>query len=188
MPRRPNERAMSIGQRAERPKPLPSAPVLELVDQFVPYRMARIEFRLSIVANAIARRFGVARIALRVIAVLARHEKMRISALAERTPLRISALSRILTDMERQGLVARGRVARGAASGDQRAVAVSLTQAGRDLADRVHALFHKINSLLLANFSAEERRSLIGLLRRLEDGAAVVEVQFAAKTRPRRKR
>ena len=36
-----------------------------------------------------------ARAALRVVAVLAEHEKMRISALAERTPLRISALSRI---------------------------------------------------------------------------------------------
>lgn len=69
---------------------------------------------------------------LRVLLIVARHGPLNINGLAERLGAIPSSTSRLCDRLESAGFLTRGSVAR-----DRREVAVSLTQAGRELLDEL---------------------------------------------------
>ena len=66
----------------------------------------------------------------------------------------------------------KGLVKRKPCPGDRRAVYAAITPAGRKLMDRIFPLHAKAIAAATASLTAEEKRTAIGLLRRLGQGAA----------------
>jgi DNA-binding MarR family transcriptional regulator len=74
----------------------------------------------------------------------------------------MGALTRVVDDLERRGLVRRERSRR-----DRRAVEIAVTAAGRRAADGCKRLIVELLNELVAPFSAPEISTLIGLLQRV---------------------
>lgn len=80
----------------------------------------------------------------------------------------IGSLTRMLSRMEKRGLIERAR-----SESDRRVVHLELTEAGRDLANRMPAIFTRVLNRFFAGFSRDEVQTLRGLLQRvLENGCA----------------
>jgi DNA-binding MarR family transcriptional regulator len=102
----------------------------------------------------------------------------------------MGALTRVVDELERQGLLRRERSVR-----DRRAVEIALTAAGRRQAESGKRVLLELLNALVAPFTAHELDTLIALLQRLmghlhsaaEPPAPVVPAHQAA-ARPRRKR
>jgi DNA-binding MarR family transcriptional regulator len=149
-------------------------------DRFVPGLIARAHFRMSLVAEELARRRGHPRPMLRLLLVLRDRGQHRVSDVAKRAGMRISVVSRLLYAMERRGLVLRDRPQ----GGDARAVTVALTESGQAMAALNVADCRRVEAALLAGFGTEDWRALIRLLRRLMDNIPLLEAEFGVKARP----
>jgi DNA-binding MarR family transcriptional regulator len=100
---------------------------------------------------------------LRVLAIL-RDRRLRMSALADYLGLERSTMSGLVDRAVKRGLLERG-----AADGDGRAVEVSLTAEGRELADRGAAQVREALVPRTSVLSAVEQRRLQSLLEKLVD-------------------
>ena len=101
---------------------------------------------------------------MRVFGIL-RDRRPRMAELAQFLGLEKSTMSGLVDRAERRGLLARGR-----AEDDGRAVEVFLTEAGRELAESVHAEVVRTLAPTTGHLSAKERRALTGLLERMLAG------------------
>lgn len=81
--------------------------------------------------------------------------------------LRRSTISSLLTTLEKKGLILRVPVAH-----DARLKRLVLTEAGKDLGDRVMGHFTGLNSILVSNLDEEERETLHRILEKVELGLA----------------
>jgi DNA-binding MarR family transcriptional regulator len=99
---------------------------------YLPYLLNRVGFAVSESFGAVLETERLTLPMWRVMAVLHHYGAQRISDLAELTSIEMSTLSRLLNGMERRRLTGRKR-----ATGDARAVYVSLTQRGRTLTEKL---------------------------------------------------
>jgi len=82
----------------------------------------------------------------------------------------IGSLTRMLSRMEKRGLIERVR-----SESDRRVVHLEVTQAGRDLADRMPAIYTHALNRFFAGFTSGDVDTLRGLLKRILDNGAATE-------------
>lgn len=98
----------------------------------------------------------------RVLAVLWSSSPLKFGHLAQLTALPPSTLSRVLNNLERDGLVVRAPC-----KDDARAVTISPTQSGLAEVKRIFPHAQKLQRIALAGFSADEAEFLIRMLKRV---------------------
>lgn len=130
--------------------------------QFLPYLINRAGVRLAVNFARDIAGTGVALQEWRVLAVLAATGEQRLSDLADLTSIDLSTLSRLVTRMARQGLVARLN-----GNADRRERRIALTQRGRDRTRAIIPTARRYERLAVAGFSAAQERELKQLLRRV---------------------
>jgi MarR family transcriptional regulator, organic hydroperoxide resistance regulator len=130
--------------------------------QFLPYLINRAGVRLAVNFARDIADTGVALQEWRVLAVLAATGEQRLSDLADLTSIDLSTLSRLVTRMARQGLVARLN-----GNADRRERRIALTQRGRDRTRAIIPTARRYERLAVAGFSAAQERELKQLLRRV---------------------
>jgi DNA-binding MarR family transcriptional regulator len=97
-----------------------------------------------------------------VIATLGRFERLTATALSDETCHDMGALTRIVDDLEAEGLVRRERTER-----DRRVVEIALTPQGRRYLQTGKRLVVELLNSLVAPFSRDELETLIALMQRL---------------------
>lgn len=132
------------------------------LDQFLPYLINRAGVRLAVNFARDIADTGVALQEWRVLAVLAATGEQRLSDLADLTSIDLSTLSRLVTRMARQGLVARLN-----GNADRRERRIALTARGRDRTRAIIPTARRYERLALTGFSAAQERELKQLLRRV---------------------
>lgn len=116
-----------------------------------------------------------------VIAILGRYERLTATALSEETCHDMGALTRIVDDLEEEGLVRRERTER-----DRRVVEIALTPQGRRYLQTGKRLVVGLLNSLVDPFSRQELETLIALLQRLM--ARLQEAQVTiSPTQPQQK-
>lgn len=137
------------------------------LDDYLPYLVNRVATRFVATFSRDLRESGIALPMWRVLAVLWHHGPMRLGALAERTTIELSTLSRSIGGMERRGLVTRRRE-----EPDARAVQVALTESGSALTQRLIPAALACEAAALRVLSAGEAEELRRLLRRTHEALA----------------
>jgi DNA-binding MarR family transcriptional regulator len=132
------------------------------LDEYVPYLLNRAGARIAQSFAEEMRALGTSLQAWRVLAALRDRDNQRVSDLSTHTSIEISTLSRLLDGMQRQGLVARRRMAR-----DGRVVTVRVTAAGRRLTGRIVPIAERYERVAVSGLSAVETATLKRLLRLL---------------------
>ena len=140
-----------------------------ILDEFLPYRLARLSSKVSTtIARAYDKEFGLSIPEWRVIAILGRFPGLSAVEVAEHTFLDKVAVSRAVTK-----LLKAGRVDRQFADADRRRSILNLSEAGRDVHDRVASLALAFERDLIADLSEEDvatlNRLMDGLLERASD-------------------
>lgn len=116
-----------------------------------------------------------------VIANLGRYERLTATALSEETCHDMGALTRIVDDLEEEGLVRRERTER-----DRRVVEIALTPQGRKYLQTGKRLVVELLNSLAEPFSRQELETLIALLQRMM--ARLQEAQMTTlPTQPQQK-
>ena len=133
-------------------------------DDLLPQLIHRNENRMTVRFNRRAKRYGVDAQAWRVLGALLDTDDQRVGELQEHASIDLSTLSHLLTRLSRDGLVRRQRV-----GDDHRSVFVSLTPAGRALAEKIAPLAKEHEELALAGFDEDEARKLKEMLKRVAD-------------------
>ena len=130
----------------------------------IPYLLFQMVSRLSSAMLEHARPLGITVARFRVLAQLVDTDGIRIRDLVRECAVEQSAMSRVVDQLERDGLVTRR-----AGSGDNRAVTVWLTAEGRKTYEAAfpHAL--DVVNEATGDLSDAEVRQLIGLLQRMLD-------------------
>lgn len=138
------------------------------VGSYLLYLLAAASDKASAQFHAQVREAGLRVPEWRVLACLHDNEAMMITGLAELSLLEQSRMTRIIEQMESKGLVRRGSDAR-----DKRRVRVSLTETGRQTADRLVALARRhedeLLSVLADTDAARVKPVLQALLKRLAE-------------------
>jgi DNA-binding MarR family transcriptional regulator len=116
-----------------------------------------------------------------VIATLGRYERLTATTLSEETCHDMGALTRIVDDLEEEGLVRRERTER-----DRRVVEIALTPQGRRYIQTGKRLVVELLNSLAEPFSRQELETLIALLQRLMARLQETEMTTLA-TQPRQK-
>jgi DNA-binding MarR family transcriptional regulator len=113
-----------------------------------------------------------------LLACLAEEHEITQQELARRASSDPSTIRAMLVLLEGRGLVARPRH-----PADNRARVVTLTAKGRRLFDRLRKTSEPIRMQMLAGFSADEARSLVGGLRRVIDNMAIEKARRSPQSR-----
>ena len=106
----------------------------------------------------------------RVCVALHHKAHQRLSELASHTSTEPSTLSRVV-----DGLLQRGLLVRDRSGEDARALALSLTEAGRDLTLRIIPLAQLYERVSLAGLTNAQAESLRDMLRKVYDNMAVLD-------------
>lgn len=138
------------------------------IDDFLPYLLNRIATRLNHDLLEDLRPLKITVSRWRVLAVLMARDGRSIGELAVYTVTKQSALSRVVDQMERDGLVVRRP-----GNADSRVVDVYLTAEGRKLFEVIlpKALSHFRRAV--GGFSREDAKTLTGLLHRVLDNVRI---------------
>ncbi|GAB3379391.1 MarR family winged helix-turn-helix transcriptional regulator [Lysobacter fragariae] len=141
------------------------------LDNFLPYRLSVLSNRVSqTIAGAYARRFGLGVTEWRVIAVLGRYPGLSANAVAARTAMDKVAVSRTVAR-----LLERGLLQREIHDDDRRRSVLALSGDGYGIYDEVVPVALEYEQRLLAPLDADERVQLDALLRKLNEGVALLE-------------
>ena len=134
---------------------------------FFPYRLAVLANAVSqVMAQVYGERFALSRDEWRVIAALQERGEMRTTEVIAHTTLDKMQVSRAVTRLESDGLIARVEAAE-----DRRNRVLSLTTAGKALVKKIVPLVLAREEFLLARLSAEERSALDTAMRKLQAAA-----------------
>jgi DNA-binding MarR family transcriptional regulator len=138
------------------------------LERFVPYRLSVASNAVSdVIAGAYRALFGLTVAEWRLVTVLAERGRETQFGLGAATRMDKVTVSRAAI-----ALVDRGLVERGPNPDDKRSHLLSMTEAGRLLYDQVAPKALALEKTLLADFSAEEVRTLKAMLARIEAAAA----------------
>ena len=132
------------------------------LEQFLPYLLNRAGARIAAAFNVEMRQIGASLQVWRVLAALREKDGRRMGDLSETTSIEVSTLTRLVDNMEKDGLVVRRRD-----SGDARAIALHVTASGRRLTQRIVPIAERYEAVALKGFTAGEVAVLKKALRRL---------------------
>ena len=124
--------------------------------------LARVSRQVKGAASEALREVGVHAGQNFVLDELAREDSLTPGELARRLGVEVSTITRTAQRMEASGLVRREPD-----RGDARLVRVALTDEGRSIAAQLPALLGEVYDQALAGLTADERRTLTVLLRRV---------------------
>lgn len=147
------------------------APPLRL-DDYLPYLINRAGVSLALRFGTDLRNAGITLQDWRVLAALRERDGLRLTELAARTSIEVSTLSRMVS-----GLEATGRVRRDRDSGDARAIAIRLTEAGAALTATLIPAAAMLERTALTGLSDAEASQLKSLLHRVYGNLAASGVE-----------
>jgi DNA-binding MarR family transcriptional regulator len=136
---------------------------LGVLDGLVGYHIRRAS---SVFGNDFARAVaneGMRQVPFAILSVIAAKPGIRQGAAGEALGIKRANMVALINE-----LVEAGHVDRRSAEEDRRAFALFLTESGQATLDRCVALLLAHEERLLGDFTAEERETLIGLIRRIE--------------------
>lgn len=137
------------------------------LDRFLPYRLSVASNAVSTrISTAYRKRFGLKIAEWRLITILAENARATPASLGDATRMDKIAISRAATT-----LIERGLVAADDNPSDGRSHYLSLTDDGRALYAEIAPIALITEERLFRDFSADERRLLDDLLRRIERAA-----------------
>jgi DNA-binding MarR family transcriptional regulator len=131
---------------------------------FVPYLLYRITSHLDRALRSRLRRSGINISRWRVLGILKDHGRMNMSQIVEQTIIEQPTVSRIVDQLEREGLAVRETCGE-----DSRFVQVRLTQVGESAFKEIYPIATKHQNQALMGFEKEEIESLIGYLERIHN-------------------
>ena len=140
------------------------------LEQYLPYLLNRAGARIAAAFNAEMRQIGASLQVWRVLAALREQDGRRMGDLSKTTSIEVSTLTRLVDNMEKDGLVARRRE-----SGDARAISLHVTPSGRRLTQRIMPIAERYESVALKGFTAGETAVLKKALRRLYENMDALE-------------
>ena len=129
---------------------------------YLPYLLNRAGSRIATAFGEEMRPLGASLQIWRVLAALREQDVRRMGDLSHTTSIEVSTLTRLVDNMEKQGLLARRRDA-----SDTRAVLVQVTAAGKQLTRRILPIAERYEKVALKGFGAAEAETLKAALRRL---------------------
>jgi DNA-binding MarR family transcriptional regulator len=132
------------------------------LDGYLPYLLNRAGARIASAFGEEMRGLGTSLQAWRVLAALREKDGRRMGDLSTTTSIEVSTLTRLVDNMEKNGLVTRRRDAN-----DTRAVLLHVTAAGRRLTRRILPIAERYEAVALKGFGAAEAETLKAALRRL---------------------
>lgn len=133
------------------------------LQSFVPYLVYRITNQLTRRIRGRLRKSGINITRWRVLAVLRAYGKLSLGQVVELTVMEQPSVSRVVTQLEREGLVTRE-----ISTDDSRFVYVALTQAGDKAFQNVYPTAQKHQELALRGFSSKEITTLKSFLQRIQ--------------------
>jgi MarR family transcriptional regulator, organic hydroperoxide resistance regulator len=136
----------------------------------LPYLVARAGTRMGQSFSRELKRFQLTLTEWRVCAALHHEPHQRLSQLAAHTSTEPSTLSRTV-----DGMLQRGPLVRDRSDEDARALALSLTDEGRDLTLRIVPLAQLFERVALAGLNAAQADALRSMLRVVYDNLAVLD-------------
>ena len=131
-------------------------------DNFLPHLITRLAYQLNGDLIEKLRREGINVTRWRILAVLAMGDGITINEIVERAMMQQSALSRALTNMEKEKYIRRAL-----RRDDARYVEVFLTDKGRSLFNSLNVVVRRRQKRLLKGFSRKEIAAAFALVRRL---------------------
>jgi len=134
------------------------------LDSYLPYLLNRAGARIATSFGEAVRPLGATLQIWRVLAALRERDGRRMGDLSTTTSIEVSTLTRVIDNMEKKGLVSRGRD-----SVDARAVVLRVTPAGRRLTRRLLPIENRYEKVALRGFDAAAAEQLRAALRRLYD-------------------
>lgn len=150
------------------------------LDDMLLYAMWHLQTSAGqVVTRVVEGEFGVTRRQWRVLALLATHEGVLSSQLAERSGLDRAQTSRALTLLADKGLVERTP-----RPSDRREVLLHLSEAGRALYAALLPRIIEINRQLLSTLRADEVLALEGFLQRLQRQAEAMNTPMRRTQQP----
>ncbi len=132
--------------------------------KFVPYLIYRITSQLNQALRKSLKRSGINLARWRVLAVLKDNGRMNISQIVARTLIEQPTVSRIVDQLEREGLAFRE-----ICDEDSRFVQVMLTEAGEQAFKEIYPTATKHQEQGLKGFTRPEIKTLIGFLERIQN-------------------
>lgn len=139
-------------------KPLPP------LDERISFLIHRISARVFLICNPYFRDYGIDLHNSRMLVILMEHEEARVGDLVTRMVLPQSTISHQIRQLESRGLVKRKR-----AEDDSRAVTVSLTKKGREVAQLCNDLSTDVYQAMVEGMSQPELKQLRQQLRDIFD-------------------
>lgn len=131
---------------------------------FIPYLLYRTSNQLNQRIRSRLRESGVNLARWRVLAVLRAYGELNLGQIVELTVMQQPSISRVVTQLEREGL-ARRKISRK----DSRVVNVSLTAAGEKAFREIYPTAQKHQERALQGFTKKEINTLTSFLRRIQD-------------------
>lgn len=132
--------------------------------KFVPYHLYRITSQFNRSLRKRLKRSGINIARWRVLAVLKDNGRMNIGQIVERTIIEQPTVSRIVDQLEREGLAYRE-----ISDQDSRFVQVMLTDAGEKAFSEIYPIATKHQEQALQGFTQQEIKILIGFLERIQE-------------------
>ncbi len=132
------------------------------LNEYVPFLINRSATRTAAAFGAMLKPYGLNITTWRLLASLNHRSHQRIGELADFTGIELWTVSRVVSRLEQDGMVERAR-----GDDDARGVIVSLTPAGRTLAETLIPEAERYEGLVLEGFSEEDTKLLRVLLDRL---------------------
>ena len=140
------------------------------LEQYLPYLLNRAGARIAAAFNTEMRQVGASLQIWRVLAALREKDGRRMGDLSKTTSIEVSTLTRLVDNMEKDGLVVRRRD-----SDDARAVSLHVTPSGRRLTQRIVPIAERYEAVALEGFTPGEAAVLKKALRRLYDNMDALE-------------
>lgn len=140
------------------------------LDSYLPYLLNRAGVRIAMAFGEEVRPLGASLQIWRVLAALRESDGRRMGELSKTISIEVSTLTRLVDNMEKDGLVERRRDA-----ADARAIALHVTAAGRRMTRRLLPIAERYEAVALDGFTAQEADVLKQALRRLYDNIEELE-------------
>jgi DNA-binding MarR family transcriptional regulator len=175
MPRKKTARVVPIREQADRgPRTTLHADASVRIDhdlvRQIPYLLARAGTRMGQAFSKELRQFDLSLTDWRVCVALHHKAHQRLSELAAHTSTEQSTLSRVV-----DGLLQRGLLLRDRSGEDARALALSLTDAGRELTLRIIPLAQLYERVSLAGLNATQAEALRHMLQKIYENMAMLD-------------
>ena len=157
-------------RKSTRAKPLASAVIDHDLERAIPYLLARAGMRMGQAFSKELKPFDLSLTEWRVCVALQHKAHQRLSELAAHTATEPSTLSRVV-----DGLLQRGLLVRDRSGEDARALALNLTDEGRDLTQRIIPLAQLYERVSLAGLTSAQTEALRDMLRSIYANLAVLD-------------